>query len=249
MNDPHVVALFYNVHADNVDYSKAPPLVHIEDAFEVRIEERRAEVRIKEHHSSVQSAQAAVEPFLRAWELGAALRLGPGELEFKYDKAEVIDRNPVKGVLHAEAGMFVDVFMDAKLTVGRMSYPDPPLDIARDVNVDLMFDRFCRYRQGKETLAGAANFCLTVLEIEQRRPEAAKRYGFAKTVLDRLAVLAASKGGKDARKAKAAHDEFTPAERQWLEEVMKRIILRVAEVVRDDSKIMPQITMADFPAI
>jgi hypothetical protein len=67
-------------------------------------------------------------------------------------------------------------------------------------------------------------------------------------VLDKLAILTDSKGGKDARKAKGTHAEYTPADRQWLEEVMKRIILRTAEAARD-GKATFQMTMAHFPAV
>jgi hypothetical protein len=139
--------------------------------------------------------------------------------------------------------------VDVSATVSRASYPEPPTDLARDAPVDLMFERFCRYRAGGDTLAGAAYYCLTVLEGGKRRSAAATHYGIAKTVLDRLGILADSKGGKDARKAKAAALEYTPAERQWLEEVMKRIILRAAQVACSDTAATPQITMADFPAI
>src|SRR5438132_1504562 len=92
MNDPHVVALFYKVgHAEHIDYNKAPPLIHAQAEFEVRIERDHAVVRMREHYATIESGRAVIEPFFRAWELGAALRRGLGELEFKYDRAEVID--------------------------------------------------------------------------------------------------------------------------------------------------------------
>jgi hypothetical protein len=250
MNDPHVVALFYKIgHAEDIDYNKAPPLIHAQAEFEVRIERDHAVVRMREHYATIESGRAVIEPFFRAWELGAALRRGLGELEFKYDRAEVIDRSPVAGALQAEAGFLALTGMHVNVHHSRASYPEPPIDLARDVHVDLMFERFCRYRQGGDTLAGAAYYCLTVLQAAaQSRKEAAKHYGIAETVLDKLAILTDSKGGKDARKAKGTHAEYTPAERQWLEEVMKRIILRTAEVARD-GKATFQITMAHFPAV
>jgi hypothetical protein len=76
-----------------------------------------------------------------------------------------------------------------------------------------MFDRFCRYRAGTTTLADAANFCLTVLELTAYgRLAAARHYNIAKTVLNKLADLAATKGGYEARKARGAQAEFTGAE-------------------------------------
>jgi hypothetical protein len=113
-----------------------------------------------------------------------------------------------------------------------------------------MFERFCRYRQGGDTLAGAAYYCLTVLEAAaQGRKKAARRYGIEESVLSKLGMLTDTRGGKDARKAKGAHAEYTPAERQWVEEVMKGIIFRAAEIASDSGKAASQITMVDFPPL
>ena len=81
------------------------------------------------------------------------------------------------------------------------------------------------------------------------RRYAGTRYGFAKAVLDKLGELAASKGGNEARKAVGAHAPFAPAERHWLEETMKRGILRAGEVAGDPSAAHPQITMANLPPL
>jgi hypothetical protein len=75
----------------------------------VRIEADRAEVTMKTHHATVETARDEVEPFLRAWELTAALQLRPGELEFAYDRATIIDRNPTRTVaITAEMGLAID---------------------------------------------------------------------------------------------------------------------------------------------
>jgi hypothetical protein len=98
MNDPHIEALHYSVrHAGDVDYDKANPLDHDTPGFTVRIENLRAEVRMKSHHATVEAASAEVEPFLRAWELTAALQFRPGDFEFAYDRATIVDRNPTPG--------------------------------------------------------------------------------------------------------------------------------------------------------
>jgi hypothetical protein len=114
-----------------------------------------------------------------------------------------------------------------------------------------MFARYCRYFEGRTTLGDAANFCLTVAETAAggSRPGAARHYAIALTVLKKLGELADTKGGTDARKAKGVESPYTPAERTWLEAVMKTIIRRAAEVAADQQATRPQITMTDLPAL
>jgi len=252
MNDPHVEALRYRVkHAEDVDYSKAKPLEHEEAGFQIRIENGRAEITMKSHHATAQTARDEVEPFLRAWELTSALRSRPGELEFAYENANIIDRMPNPGAtIYAETARITIVGAEVKLRVGRTNYPEPPGGLLRDAAVDLMFERYARYRAGGATLADAAYFCLTVLEMTASgRSGAVNHYSVAATVFDNLGRLTGSKGGKDARKGKAAHAEFTALKRTWLEEAMKVLIRRAAELAGAPSISHPQITMSDLPPL
>ena len=256
MNDPCIQTLHYSVgHAEDVDYDKAHPLIHNTPNFTVRIEDGRCEVTMKTHCATVAAAQAEVEPFLRAWELTAALQFRPGDFELAYERATIIDRNPTPAAdINAVAVMKIaNVSLSATLSahVGRSKYPDPPPPgLARDAAVELMFERFRRYRARGTTLADMANFCLTTLELTaEGRNGAAQRFMIARTVLNKLGDLAASKGGSEARKAKGAKAEFTAAEREWLEEATKRLILRAAEVVGNPSACLSQITMAHLPPL
>jgi hypothetical protein len=252
MGDPHVESLFYRIkHNDGVDYARASPLEHREPGFSVRIENGSAQIDMTDHHAAVQDARAAVEPFLRAWELAAALKFGPGEFQFDYERANIVDRKPGPGaMIQAEAAMITLTGMEARALIGRGNYPAPPAGVARDAAVDLMFDRYCMLREGRTTLPDAANYCLTMLERSAgNRKAASKRYAIAATVLNTLGLLAASKGGKEARKAHAAHAEFTPSERNWLTKLIPIIIQRAAEVAFDPAASRPQITMADLPAL
>ena len=155
--------------------------------FSVRIADGTAQIDMIDHHATSEAARAAVEPFLRAWELSAALQQGPGEFQFVYDSARVIDRDPPAGPVQAAS-----VLESARLTasaaahVCRANYPPAPLDLARDAAVDLMFDRYCMYREHRTMLADAANYCLTVLETAAGgRSPAARRYVIAQKVLAR----------------------------------------------------------------
>ena len=256
MNDPHIEALHYSVrHGEGVDYGKAPPLSHETPGFTVRIENGRAEVTMKSHHATVETARAEFEPFLRAWELTAALEFGPGEFELAYARPRIIDRNPPLGISAAVATASGSGTATAEGHVERSKYPDPPpAGIAHDAAVELMFKTYCLYREKRMKLGEAANFCLTVLEEypvaprKDRRGAAAQRYAVArKSVLNKLSDLAAEKGGPDhARKARGVQKPFTAAERSWLEETMKRLILRAAERAADPAASLPKITAEDL---
>jgi hypothetical protein len=252
MNDPHVETLFYHIrHGARVDYARTQSLELDEPRFGIKIENRLLEVTMKFHHATVEGARDEVEPFLRVWELSAALNLRPGELEFAYARSTVIDRNPTPAPATHEVSatfvMNVETFFDA--VVSRSKYPDPPSGIARDADVDLMLYCYCQHYSRERTLGDAANFCLTVLEAHSGRSGAASRYKISKPVLSELGKLAANKGGTEARKAKGAAADFTPAEKRWLEETMKRLIRRAAEVAHDPSATRPQITMVDLPSL
>ena len=255
MNDPHIEALHYSVrHADYVDYDNAGPLSHDTPGFTVRIENGRAEITMKSHYATVEAARSEVEPFLRGWELMAALRSRPGEFEFAYDRPTIVDRNPLAGADTDPVRLTIDhplLGETSKPHAANSKYPDPPaVAFGRDAAVDLMFDRFRRYRAGNSTLPDAANFCLTTLELSSGgRKAAAARYGVAMPILNKLGELAANKGGNEARKASGAEAAFSAAERQWLEEAMNRVIYRAAEIAGGPSANLPQITMADLPSL
>jgi hypothetical protein len=255
MNDPHIEALYYSVrHAEYVDYDKAGPLSRDTPGFTVRIESGCAEITMISHHATVEAACAEVEPFLRAWELTAALEFGPAEFELAYDRAKIIDRRPAAAQVAlqvADAALFTVTTTSAIAHIARSKYPDPPpASIARDAAVELMFDRFCRYCAGRTTLPDTANFCLTALELNAGgRKAAAGRYSVAMPILKKLGELAAKKGGTEARKAGGAGAELTPTERQWLEVTVKRLIRRAAEVAGGPSAPLPQITMACLPPL
>ena len=93
-------------------------------------------------------------------------------------------------------------------------------------------------------------FCLTVLEVtwgprRGARELTASHYGVDETVLDALCKLSSTKGGVGARKARGVSLEYTREETRFLEEAVKAIIRRSAEVAHDP----PPITMSELPPI
>jgi hypothetical protein len=253
MNDPHVELLHYRIkHADSVDFDRAPPLECEEPAFSVRIEKGHVTIVTKEHHATAESARAVVEPFLRAWELQFALFSAADKFEFAFQNSEVIDRKPTPGGLHARAIEVTSAsIVSAHMHVSRASYPDPPVGLARDDNVDLMLIRYRGWCEGRRPLGEAAYFCLTVLRLAagNGKSAVAQQFGISLPVINKFGKLTDAKGGREARKAKGAKNEFTNAERIWLQEVMKTIIRRAAEVAYDPRATRKQITMADLPSL
>src|SRR5262245_38987809 len=89
MNDPHVDALHYTIaHGEAVVYDKMCRRSYETPGFTIRVENGSAEVKMKTHHATIESACNEVAPFLRAWELKAGLLpFGPGAIKFDYDRA------------------------------------------------------------------------------------------------------------------------------------------------------------------
>lgn len=257
MNDPRVVALNYKIeHHSSVDYDKASPLVHSEDAFEIRVEHDNVRFVMKTHYATTSEALEAVEGYIRAWEFLAALQYGPNEFNLVFDRAEIEDRNPTPGVVHAGARPVhytISLSEQVSTHLSRGNYPRPPSgrpEFSRDVQ--LMFDRYVRYRAHREYLTGMANFCLTVLEDsvqsdQGRRKAAARHYDIEYKILDEIGRLCSQKGGAEARKAEGIDQDLSGPEQTFLEEVTKAIILRTAEVAADPDGARDTIALSDFP--
>ena len=256
MNDPHVVALIYEIeHDSSVDYSEAEPVDHEEDRFRILIKDKSTRAEMKEHHATESAALEVVEPYLRSWEMDAALRSHPDEFRLKFDRSEIVDRNPTPGVVELAATIRAgEPIVCGTLTVGK-PYPKPPSGVtlnSNDREVVTLFNRFERYLNRREPLPSMAYFCLTVLEgvCNANRTEAAKRYGIGKSVLASFGKLASQKGGPDAaRKAVGIEEELTQEENRFLEAAVKAIIRRVAEVAHDPHRPLKKITREELPTL
>jgi len=259
MNDPHVSVLVYRVrHDETVNYDKASPLEYETASFKVSINGREARFAMKEHFATVDQALEVVGPFIRQWEFAVALEHGPGEFALGFLDAVVEDRKPTPGVVALKGAFAVGVAGPFSVVVGRGSYPEPPTNVAINADVEEMALRYSRYREGKETLANMAHFCLTVLEgasgagrvsRRQRRLAMQGKFGIEVSVANTLGDLSSEKGGLEARKNEGRSHEFTANERSWLEQATKRMIRRAAEVAYDPAATASQITMGDLPKL
>lgn len=261
MNDPQVVALVYTVeHGDSVSYEDAKPLRNFQTPeFNLTVEDKIARFELRKFYAHEDEALQAIEPFIRQWEFETGIRWGPNSFSLRFKEPEIIDRNPPPpepGTIQPGGSIVVSgatIRASGGVILGFPHYPPPPAGGSVDPDDDfvaMMKSRHDRYRLGRTTLPDAANFCVTVLQKKYGgRPAAARECGISKKILDKISELSAEKGGEDARKAAGTDVEFTSEEKRFLNEALKTIIIRAAQVAADSSQRQPQITMADLPTL
>lgn len=260
MNFPRVKALYFNIeHDSGIDYSEAAPLLLQERAFDVLVESARVCFTMKTHYATERMARDAVAPYISAWEFEAALQSGPNKFRLTFDVADIEDRNPKTGgvFLRPKPARLGTLALKGslKVTVVKDRYPSPPTPaISITPDVQSMFDRFLGYRERHEPLPSMAYFCLTVLRHSQGPPDSTfsavgRYYSIHQDVLRTLSRLSSTKGGASARKAEGIHQGLTREEKQFLEQVVKTIIRRAAELAYDSSATVEQISLHDLPQI
>ena len=142
--------------------------------------------------------------------------------------------------------------------VTRSDYPPPPKAFKASADVETMWSRFQRYKQGKEPLPAMAYFCLDGFEksagVDKRKcSAAARRYEIAETILTKLSELTSTRGDEgDARKSKKAADKWKPlsaTDVNWIEEAVKLLIRRKGEYDYDPAASLPKLTLNDLPKL
>jgi hypothetical protein len=249
MADPHVASVRYRLEASEGTTFDNPPPVHLETmCFKVTLADGVATFEMKEHYPDVEAARKAIEPFLRAWGIDAALRMGGQEISFRYQDVQVIDRDPpAAGSHHIMIGSVqVTVRVAGTMQVTRHRYPEPPQRFRVSPDVETLWHRYEGYLNQREPLLSMAYFCLTVVEYSAGgRPMAARKYCISKYVLDKLGALTALGDERMARKKIGKSRPLTATEMTWIEAVIKAMIRRVGEVAARSSS-LAQITMADL---
>ena len=261
MNDPQVVALIYTVeHGKSVSYEDAAPLRHWgAPEFYLTVENKVARFEFKKFYADIYEALEAVEPFIQHWEFEASMRFGPGTFWLRFKEAEIVDRNPSppeprkKGFGASAVLLELTASTSGSVVLGFPHYPPPPASGLVDPDDDcvvMMKRRYDHYRLRRAKLPSMAYFCVTVLEAKYGSlSAAATKCGISRKVLETIKRLSSTKGGKDARKAAGADQEFTRQEKRFMKEAVEEVIIRTAQMAFDDSQILPQITMADLPKL
>ena len=225
------------------------------------MENEIARFEFKKHYAYEDEARKAIELFRRKWKFVVGLQRGPNHFRLRYQKAEIKDKNPLSPTCRsdslkasAEAHFLVNFSARAKaVLVDPPQYPSPPSELTIDPNdpdVKSMYNRYVNYCSGGEFLPGMAYFCLTMLEYKFKpgaRKKAAAKYNIDFKVLCKLGELSEKGGPTTGRKG--GTKPLTDKEKRWLEETVKKVIYRAAQVAADDTQPLPKITMTNLPTL
>lgn len=270
LNDPHVETLTYAVTTDeSISYRDDAVLEADTPLFGIRIADKLAVLRLKDHFASENEAIGAVSPYLKAWEIDAALRMGLGVFRLDYRGASVIDRQPDNThVIELSGRCEVKFSCFARATIIKAIYPEPPRNFVTDYYIEDMWRRYELAVKKRESVTSAAYYCLTAIEYAfGGRSSAGRSLQVCLKVLQELGRLS-SEGGdamtgrkypkppltkagtQELRKPANLHAiAHSDTELAWLLDVMKQLIRRAGEYAADPDGAFPLITMASLPSL
>ena len=244
--------MIYRVeHDSSVDYEQASPLGENRTKFRVLVEEDRARFELNDHYATVPEAQAVIQPFIDQWEFEASLRGGAGKFSLRFDRPEVIDRQPTPGEISAAVHFSVGIpTVTVSVTVSK-EYPSPPWEGAiniADPDVQTMHQRYMGYFQKHELLPSMAYFCYEVFtkRLSDNVVDASEKYKISRNLIEEVRKISSRKGGKEARKAFGVGEELTTEEKRFLERAVQVMILRAAIVAGDPNQDLVVIDRANL---
>jgi hypothetical protein len=261
MNDPHVEMLVYKVSTGkDVDYRNAKPMSEETEDFILTVDKDRAVFRMKKHFSTEEQAREIADTFLNTWRVWIGLiKCRPEELTLDFISSTIIDRSPSKnkgGAFSIDKSVTVTAEIRSNLTVRvtRNEYPQCPKNFAVSLDVETMYFRYRAYQQNREPLTTMGYWCYTVIKAstEGNPRKAAAKYSIDFRVLRKLRELTSTKGNTlEARKMpnSGVTIPLKPEEKRWIDEVIKRIIIRFGEYAFNPQAKLQKITMKDFPKL
>ena len=188
--------------------------------------------RLQTHFADRQAARAAVDLIARAWEIMIAFDVGVPDFELNYEKTEVVDRAPTPGTMVVQLEGIAATIVFGRPTVVRSLHryqgaPDPTFQFTLDV--ELLWQRFRMYKEGREPILSMAYFALTVIEgLAGGRPPSAIAFNIEEDVLRKIGELSSTRGDSlTARKCPHSEHPLQVNEQAWLEEALKKVILQV----------------------
>ena len=209
MRDPHVVELRYRLVLSGDDEFRDPPPVERErDAFSMRLADDLLTVTMKEHHPTIDSARARVDPFVQSWEISAALQSRRRQVSFE---------------------LSLPTLFTPRVRVLRNSYPAPPDAFVSSSDVRLMWIRYEQYLEGHEPLPAMAYHCLAIVERSIRsfggnRRSASRHYGIDNRILNKLGELTANYGDENSARKADPKRPLTSRGEHWIREAVLVLI-------------------------
>ncbi len=232
MNDPHVVALQYRVLETNSFKFKDPPDVSIDTPdFLGRLSKNILTLEPKEHFESEAQIRPLAEKFIRGWEISVGLHYGRPDFRFRFEGSQIVDRSPTPG--RAEVHSTEHLHMSDTVHVENIytAIPNPPIEFRVADEVEVLWNRYCRYLEDKEPLPGMAYSCLTYLERDKVRSAAAQHYGIELDVLNMLGKLTSTRGDNStARKFSSDTTPLSSGEETWIKSAIVKIINHLATI-------------------
>jgi hypothetical protein len=250
MPEPLVSTLVYRtLMSVEADYSQAPPLEAETERVVLRLTCEQVVVRLKSGPLPESDARRVADETLRAWEVSIGLLHAPSHMSFRFDRA-VLEGPTVPP--SANGGPEETLLLSDEVVPPTVHdrFPEPPHRFRLSPEADMMYQRYRLYRDGRESLTGTADWCLTVLETSARgRAEAADRYRIDPKVLRKLRELCGQRGVIDGRHPRNGVPPLKPGEREWMRALIRRMILRAGEVAFDPVAKLPILGMADLPPL
>lgn len=248
MNDPHVISLKYKViEADSIEFND-PPDVDIDTPdFRGRLSKGILTLEPKEHFESEAQVRPRADDYVRSWEIDAGLQSGRSVFHFRFEGSHIEDRQPAPGTRSIHLSDHMHMSDTVRVEKISPAYPAPPHDFQLTTEVEVLWNRYCRYVEGRELLLGMAYFCLSFLEGNEKnkRKKAEKRCGIDLDVLKKLGDLTANRGDNaTARKFKTPPTPLSSNEQTWIESAIKAIIQHLA--IRKQGQILK---MTDLPPL
>ena len=252
MNNPHINKIFYSlVTNDKLSFKNCPALIIEEETHKFILENDILTCELITHFPDIDSARELIEPFLRAWELDAALKNGSEYFNFVFKKAEIINSAPSPNNASIEIILQCPPLPNTRVSFHLTNpiFPNPPLGFSTNPDVETLWFRYKMYQEGKEPLLSMAYFCYSYLTyLSGNQKEASSTYFIKLDVLKKLSELTSTRGDKKTARKIKNHDfqPLTGQEQKWIEECVKKIIRRLGENITSSTSM---ITMADLPHI
>lgn len=230
MNDPHVVALYYRVVETDSFKFKDPSDIDFETSdFRAHLSNNVLTLKPTQHFDSVAQIRPITDKFVQGWEIDAGLNYGRPDFRFRFEGSQIVDRASAPGVVAVDSTEHIHVSDTVHVSRLINVYPIPPIDFQITLEVELFWNRYCRFLEDKEPLLSMAYSCLTFLERDRSRKAAAQHYGIEFDLLNKLGDLTANKGDKlTARKFLSITTPLTSKEQAWIKSAIKAIIRHLA---------------------
>jgi hypothetical protein len=233
MNDPQVVSLTYRlVETEFMKFSDPPDVAIDTPDFRGRLSKGMLKLEPKDHFTSEAEVRPLADDFVRSWEISAGLETGRPVFGFRFERSHIEDRQPASGTRSIHISDHPDMSGAVQLEKMSPAYPAPPVDFQLNPEVEVLWNRYCRFIEGGELLLSMAYFCLTFLESRfpggDKRTQAAVYYGVDIDILNKLGELTSTRGDTAmARKASGAATPLSGGEEAWINAAIRAIIKRL----------------------